>query len=176
MKKSPGSNLCKRIQRQIILGDELPEEQQHAVAEHLHRCRTCSAFTAFQGGLKDTMTKDRESWRPRKSTLNQLEQHLSNRGKKKRPYFPYWLEKLLRYRVPVYQLLGTALLVVCIYWGASQRHSTMAYKASWPDTCRIDASVIQTDQASGILQAMSEQKIGRPISEDSLFSRLAFTM
>jgi len=176
MKKTSDSNLCARIQKRIVSQEDLPEKQQRAVAEHILKCPKCSTFAAFQRRLKDEMMQDKEAWQPQLATCKRLEQHLASRRTGQRRFMPNWLTDFLGYRIPVYQLMAAGLLLSGLYWSVFRLHFAMKHETTWYGTCRIDAAIIQTGPASAILQNISVQKIGRPISEDSLYSRFTFTM
>ncbi|HPN36003.1 MAG TPA: hypothetical protein PK843_15920 [bacterium] len=72
--------------------------------------------------------------------------------------------------------MAAVIVVICFVWGLGRLHTIYPPKSAKPIKYHADQSVIETAQATLLLRAAAEQKLGRPISEDSLYSRFTFTM
>jgi hypothetical protein len=173
MKRAITNKICSEIQRDMLLGDDLSDARRRALEEHSHSCHECQAFALLYGNLKEVISEECQYATPRSGTLKYLLRHMTMKQGERKRLTP-WLERVLSYRIPVYQLVIMVLLFIGVYWGAVNLHVP---KASRPAAAYgIDKSVIHADQAVQILQAAREQKIGRSISEDSLYSRFTFTL
>ena len=176
MKTSIISDNCLIIQKDIILGDDLSKARKNALKDHLQICPECRAFAGLQAGLKQSLAAERHRWRPRATTLEHLQQRMARKqGGRTRPSV-HWLEQVLGYRIPLYHALVAVIFVGCVYLGAVHLYSLLTVKSSPTDGHAVEETVIETDQATQILEAMREQKIGRTINEDSLYSRFTFTI
>ena len=174
MKRSNIPDDCSRMQKDLILGDDL--SQKTALRKHLQICPRCRAFFNFQVSVKQGLMADRYNWRPRAKTLAHVHQYLICRQGKRNNSPVYWLEQVLAYRIPVYQALVVIMLAGFVYWGATHLHSSITNQSSPPVGNVVDETIIETVQATQLLQSIHEQKIGRTINDDSLYNRFTFTL
>lgn len=175
MKTSLANDYCFIIQKDIILGDELPGARRKALTEHLQICAACRKFADLQTSLNRSLAADLHARRPQPRILKNLCRHIAGKKVNKTGLIPNRLLQALGYRIPLYQAVMVALVVFCAYRGAVRLREPVTAK-SLPSavTTSVDESVIETVQAAQALQVMRRQKIGRSINEYPLYGRFTF--
>ncbi|GAB4373866.1 MAG: hypothetical protein Kow0042_18060 [Calditrichia bacterium] len=162
--------------------EELPTDIQKKVEGHLNRCPSCREFSHTLKLMEKRISEvDEPNLTPKPEIRRDLSHRISRKKKKRQPGFGHliWqpLRTILEYRIPVYQLMVAALLLLLIFSGVQSirhtpslqeqvqtYHSLQEESGLYPPTNLIDLSEI------------GRQKIGQSISEDSSLARYVVSM
>ena len=164
---------CREIQQLLTrqsLGT-IPESGRERVAVHLPVCDHCRRFAAVLAGMGSTLAADREKARPAPVVRERLF-GIHSRGlslSTARLKFTAFL----RYRIPVYQALvaaGVVLILIC----GGRRLAPQDARPNRPPT-----AITLTDEGALALRNLEwvvEQKIGRSIEEDTLVTHWLYRL
>ena len=155
--------------------DELTVKESLLVEEHLKNCDSCRGYQKTLSNLQESMKETLERPVPdpaiRKRVIKRMEALKPERaGFVARGW--HYLADLLKHRIPVYQPLLGAALVVLIFVGAKQLISpaveeTTGIRTPAPTEMMMPAQMSVMDNL-GIVKA---QKIGRSAGEDTTLTR-----
>ena len=176
MKESIYPQVCEKIMRIILLGDDADQSEKTVLNEHLKTCAQCRSFAALQGEIRNSLATDIQRERPAAETLTRIQHHMSDKNHGRRDPGIGWLPRLLGYRIPVYQAMVIAMFVGLFFWSYKHLPLTFTRKQMQPVEASVEVRTIDASQAVHLLSAVGEQKLGRSIMEDSLYVRFAFTM
>lgn len=155
--------------------DELTMKESLLVEEHLEDCDSCRSYQKTLSNLQDSMKINAERLAPdpairenivqRMEALRPRQAGILNRGL-------HYFRDLLQHRIPVYQPLLGAVLVVLIFAGAKQLISPAVeepagFQTPAPTEMVMPAQMSVMDNL-GIVKA---QKIGRSAGEDTTLAR-----
>ncbi|MBN2354485.1 hypothetical protein JXO59_00145, partial [candidate division KSB1 bacterium] len=116
MKESINAQCCQKIMRIILLGDDADQSEKTLLNEHLKTCAHCRTFAALQGEIRNSLAADIQRERPAAGTLTRIQHYMEEKNRLKRKPVMYWLPRILRVRIPVYQAMLVALFAGIIYW------------------------------------------------------------
>lgn len=159
--------------------DELTQQESLLLEEHLKSCDLCRSYEKTLSHLQDSMRVEAEKLAPDPATRERI----IRRMKALRPEPAgvvvrgwHYLRDLLQHRIPVYQPILGAVLVLLIFVGAKQLTSPTVEKPA------VDQSLLRTEavmpaQMSVMdnLDIVKAQKIGRSAGEDTTLSRFIVT-
>jgi hypothetical protein len=155
--------------------DELARRESLLVEEHLKSCDSCRSYQQTLSSLQESMKVGTERLVPDPAIReNIIRRMVALRPKQAGVVVGGWhyVRDLLRHRIPLYQPLLGAVLVLLIFVGAKQLSSPAVEKPA------VDQSLIRTEavvpaQMSVMhnLDVVKAQKIGRSAGEDTTLAR-----
>ncbi|MGB2768107.1 MAG: hypothetical protein WBC88_00070 [Candidatus Zixiibacteriota bacterium] len=155
--------------------DELTSQESLLVEGHLESCDSCRSYQKTLSNLQDSMKVKTEKLAPdpaiRESIIQRMEALKPERaGIAARGW--HHIRDLLQHRIPVYQPLLGAVLVLLIFVGAKQLSLPTEEKP--PDVqSLVQTEIVMPAQMSVIdnLEIIKTQKIGRSAGEDTTLAR-----
>jgi predicted anti-sigma-YlaC factor YlaD len=155
--------------------DELTGQENLLVEEHLKSCDSCRSYQKTLSNLQDSMRIGAERLTPdpaiRERVIERMEALKPRQaGIVVRSW--HYARDLLQHRIPVYQPILGAVLVLLIFFGTRQLSMTTAEKA--PDIqTPVRTEMVMPAQMSVMdnLEIVKAQKIGRSAGEDTTLAR-----
>ena len=159
--------------------DELTMKESLLVEEHLENCDSCRSYQKTLSNLQDSMKVSTETLAPdpaiRKRVIKRMEALKPEQAGILSRGWQY-ASKLLQHRIPVYQPLLGAVLVVLMFVGAKQLISPAVEEPTGIQTPAPTEMVMPAQMSVmdnlGIVKA---QKIGRSAGEDTTLARFIVT-
>lgn len=180
MKKSDESPHTSCDQAELLLIkktiEKLTEDEGLLVEEHLKSCQRCRSLETAVVNMQDTMrTSTKEAPVPdpavRQNILRQM-----NALKLRPPgiFSRGWqyVRDVFEYRIPVYQTLLGAALVVLLFFAVRQLSTTSPQPPSEPPSAaQVETPMIGQMSVLDDLSILDRQKIGRNAKEDSYLTQ-----
>ena len=159
--------------------DELTRQESVLVEEHLKSCDSCRSYQKTLSSLQESMKVGTNKLVPDPA----IRENIIQRMKALRPERAgiavrtwHHLRDLLQHRIPVYQPILGAVLVLLIFVGAKQLTSPAVEKPA------VDQSLLRTEavmpaqmNVMGNLDIVKAQKIGQSAGEDTTLARFIVT-
>ena len=155
--------------------DELTMKESLLVEEHLENCSSCRSYQKTLSNLQESMKVSTERLAPepaiRKNIIQQMEALKPRQpGIVARGW--HYLADLLKHRIPVYQPLLGAALILLIFLGAKQLSVPGEEKpADIQAPVRTEVVIPAQMSVMDNLGIVKAQKIGRSAGEDTTLSR-----
>ena len=155
--------------------DELTAQENLLVGAHLKSCDSCRRYQKTLSNLQESMKVGadklvpdpavRENIIQRMEALNPQQAGILARGW-------HYVRDLLRHRIPVYQPILGAVLVLLIFVGARQLTSPSVEKPA-DDQSLLRTEAVMPAQMNVMhgLEIVKAQKIGRSAGEDTTLAR-----
>jgi hypothetical protein len=159
--------------------DELTTKESLLVEEHLESCDSCRSYQKILSNLQDSMKVSAERLVPDPAIRENIIQRMEALGPRQPGIVArgwHYLGDLLKRRIPVYQPLLGALLILLIFLGTKQLSAPVEEKRA-DIQAPVGTEVLIPAQMSvmddlGIVKA---QKIGRSAGEDTTLARFIVT-
>ena len=163
------------------LVDELTEDENHLVREHMKVCSRCRSYESILLNLQDSMQiKAEEKLAPHPAIRKHLAQRMKNlkpqkAGILRRTYHSFI--HLFEYRIPVYQVLSGAVLMVLLFFGVRHFHFTGGQEpVGLQSIVQMEISAPAQLRIIDNLDFIGKQKIGQNVKEDSTLTQFIVTM
>jgi hypothetical protein len=179
---SPDVN-CDSIEHLLIKKsiDELTDEEKGLIQEHLRLCERCRNYQSALLGLKESM---RISAEKKLAPHPSIRETVIERMKSLRPQEAGFLGRafqsvihIFEYRIPVYQALSGAVLVVLILVAMKQFSFTTERKTTGLHSLtQIETSITAQMRVIDDLSILKQQKIGQNVKDDTTLTRFIVTM
>ncbi|MGB7062983.1 MAG: hypothetical protein WBF13_11610 [Candidatus Zixiibacteriota bacterium] len=155
--------------------DELTQQEGLLLEEHLKSCDLCRSYEKTLSHLQDSMRVGAEKLAPDPAIRENIIQRMEalrpeQAGALVRGW--HYVRDLLRHRIPVYQPLLGAVLVLLIFVGA--KRLTLPAEKKPPDVQSLARTEIVMPTQMGVidnLEIIKTQKIGRSAGEDTTLAR-----
>lgn len=184
MKKSnenPHTN-CDDVERLLIhrVFDELTPEVNLSVEKHLKSCDRCRSYqktllnlqNSIQIRAEEKLVPDpaiRQNIIQRMKTLKPVESGIFAKGW-------HFIRSVFEYRIPVYQPLAGAVLIMLIFLAGRQLSFSPDQKTPEPHSLtQIETPTPAQMSVIDNLEILKQQKIGRNVKEDTTLTRFIVT-
>jgi hypothetical protein len=173
---------CDGIEQLLIKRslEELTDQENRLIQEHLRDCDVCRSYQSALLKLKDSMqisAKDKLAPDP------SIRETVIKRMKSLKPQEAGFLGRayqsvmrLFEYRIPVYQALSGAVLVVLIFLAVKQFSFTPERKATGlHNVAQVETSKPAQMRVMDDLSILKQQKIGQNVKDDTTLTRFIVT-
>jgi hypothetical protein len=173
---------CDGIEQLLIKRslEELTDQENRLIQEHLRDCDVCRSYQSALLKLKDSMqisAKDKLAPDP------SIRETVIKRMKSLKPQEAGFLGRayqsvmrLFEYRIPVYQALSGAVLVVLIFLAVKQFSFTAEQKTTrLHNVAQIETSIPAQMRVMDDLGIIDQQKIGQNVKDDTTLTRFIVT-
>jgi hypothetical protein len=156
--------------------EELTGDESLLVGEHLKSCQRCRSLETAVVSMQDTMRTSTEAAPVPDPAVRQNVLRQMNALKLKQPgiFSRGWqyVKDVFEYRIPVYQTLLGAALVVLLFFAVRQLSITSPQPPSEPQSAaQMETPMIGQMSVLDDLGILDRQKIGRNAKEDGYLSR-----
>jgi hypothetical protein len=169
---------CEKFESLIIkmkIGD-ITEAEKNKIARHLSRCKSCAAFEKSLNAMENELRIDKNRrLRPDPQVRKNLIAYLRHSERKQKTILEWiWVgtREFFQIRIPIYQILSVAILLVFIVIGM-EKFTTSYNRVALPDSIpQLQEGAFNQFNIINYFQLIDSQKIGRTFSEDSLLIKL----
>ena len=172
---------CDDMERLLIKKnfDELTQQESLLVEGHLKSCDLCRSYGKTLSHLQDSMRIGTEKLAPDPAIRESIIQRMKAlRPERARIVAGGWhyIRDLLKHRIPVYQPLLGAVLVLLIFAGAKQLSLPTEERPSDVQSL-VETEIVMPAQLSVMdnLEIIRGQRIGRSAGEDTTLARFIVT-
>jgi len=153
--------------------EPLSDNERMTLSEHISTCASCPAFESRVSNT--SMLDQMDEIKPRRDIKHNLMRHMRSRVQSQRRVLDR-IADLFSYRPVFYKVAAAAVLFILFVLAAppfkQQPHIGDAeYRATVVDT--VSLNVININQ---IIQIVDSQKVGVNLSEDTLLSKILYTL
>jgi len=163
------------------LVDELTEEEKQLVDKHLKSCSRCLSYERILLSLPDSMQiKSEETLAPHPEIRKHIVQRMKDlvpqeTGILRRAYHSFI--RLFEYRIPVYQALTGAILILLLFLGVKHFPFSVGQKIEgFQIITQMDTSAPAQLKIMDNLDIIGKQRIGQNVKEDTTLTQFIVTM
>jgi hypothetical protein len=184
MKESNNAPLvnCDGIEQLLIKKslEELSDEENWLIQEHLRSCDRCRSYQSALLKLKDSMQISAED---KLAPDLSIRETVIKRMKSLKPQEVGFLGRayqsvmhIFEYRIPVYQALSGAVLIVLIFLAVKQFSFTAEQKTTGlHNVAQVETSIPAQMRVMDDLSILKRQKIGQNVKDDTTLTRFIVT-
>jgi hypothetical protein len=159
------------IHRQIA---PLSEKDERTLSEHLSSCAACLSFESKIANI--SFLDQMEDIKPRRDMKHNLMRQMRSRVQQQRRTVVDRIIDIFAYRPAFYKVAAAAMLLLVFLLASPrfkqpQRISTTEYRVTALDS--VSLNVINLNQ---IIQIVDSQKVGINLSEDTLLTKILYTL
>jgi len=174
---------CNDIERLLINKkiDEITEDENILLEKHLKSCEQCRSYQVTLLNLERSVQIGSENHLVPDTAIRQniIRKMKAMRHKKVEVLRNGWqtIRNMLGYRIPVYQALLGAGLILVGFWMINKHSLSIDRKPSkLPNFIQMDTPTSSQMNVIKNLNMIDEQKIGWSVKEDSALTRYFVTM
>ncbi len=177
-KKNGLSKDCSQIQKLIIemKADQIAEDIKIKIESHLSQCRSCQEFGKSLSAIENGLTiGDDLKLKPAPQIRRNLLAYLHNSRKKRASlFYRMWstARGVLEIRIPVYQILSAAVLLIFIFMGIQKLSTFHKSELTQESLPQLQEGLFNQFNVIDNLRLIDGQKIGRNFTEDSLLIKM----
>jgi len=184
MKKTNESSSiqCDEVQHLLVKKDVdgLTPKENLLLADHLKSCERCRSYQSALSNVRGSVQMDsEEKLMPDPAIRHNILRSMSALKEKETSVLSSWWQfaaKILAYRIPVYQTLAGAVLVIVISSGINQLLLTTERETLKQQTfARVETAGPTQIRVTENLKIIEQQKIGRTAKEDVALTRFLVT-
>ena len=169
---------CAKFESLIIkmkIGD-ISAAEKNKIERHLSQCKSCVAFQKSLDAMENELKIDKNRrLKPDPQIRKNLTAYLRHSGRKRITILErIWVgsRQFFQIRIPIYQILSAAILLVFIVIGM-EKFTTSYNQIALPDSIpQLQEGAFNQFNIINDFQLIDSQKIGRTFSEDSLLIKL----
>lgn len=169
---------CNDIERVMISKnfDEITDDENITIKEHLKSCAHCRSYQYTLLNLQNTLqVKPDHKLSPDPNIRRNIIKGMKSIQSQEPGIFSrswQYIRSILEYRIPVYQALSGAVLILLILFAINQLY----FSINWNRIINQEIILLEVtipDKISAIknIDLIDQQKIGRNVKEDSLLAR-----
>jgi hypothetical protein len=173
---------CDGIEQLLIKKnfEELTDQENRLIQEHLRSCDVCRSYQSALLRLKDSMRISAEDkLAPDPSIHETVIKRMRNLKPQEAGFLGRAYQSVMRlfeYRIPVYQALSGAVLVVLIFLAVKQFSFTAEQKTTrLHNVAQIETSIPAQMRVMDDLGIIDQQKIGQNVKDDTTLTRFIVT-
>ena len=172
------SNRCQQVEKLLIKKniESLSDDEEQLIRTHLKECADCRSFQFVLAGVKKKMGSEFKSdIKPKPSIrLNLVRQIRKSANQEQSMLAKIWHKILaaLEYRVPVYQGLLGAAVVLLIFLILNQfSYINNQSFVNFQQYAQTDTVLINQMNVIDDVSILKNQKIGQSVSEDTMLTK-----